>query len=172
MKKRYQFTAYIYGMFACHGLYVFDVLKWLFGSFGGKKHNNAFFWKKKKKKHSKTKKQKQKQKQKKKKKKKQTVYNQIFNRLIVWMWPAWCTRLKNTQKVEIAEETELLRISQKSRFPKIDFRFWKLYEASSWHQKYVFFGLGAQGYTLQSKFGPFCNRKFPPISLTSGLKFE
>ena len=74
MKKRYQFTAYIYGMFACHGLYVFDVLKWLFGSFGGKKHNNAFFWKKKNKKKNKNKnknKTKTKKKKKKKKKKKQ-----------------------------------------------------------------------------------------------------
>ena len=47
---------------------------------------------------------------------------------------------KNTQNVEIAEETEFLRISQKSHFPKIYYRFWKLFEASTWDQKCVVFG--------------------------------
>ena len=41
----------------------------------------------------------------------------------------WSTRLKNTK--ETAEETQFLQISKKSHFPKIDYRFWKLYAASS-----------------------------------------
>ena len=56
---------------------------------------------------------------------------------------------------------------KKSHFPKIDCRFWKSYEASSWDQWCVFFGRRPQGYTLQSKFSRFCNRKFSPISHTS-----
>ena len=31
----------------------------------------------------------------------------------------------------------------------------------------LFFGRGPQGYTLQRKFSPFFNHKFPPISHTS-----
>ena len=33
------------------------------------------------------------------------------------------TGLKDTQKVEISEETDFLRISQKPHFPKTDYRF-------------------------------------------------
>ena len=29
----------------------------------------------------------------------------MYNRVIVWMWTAWCTRLKYSQNVEITEET-------------------------------------------------------------------
>ena len=67
------------------------------------------------------------------------VFNQIFNRVIVRMWTVWCARLKNTQNVEIAKETEFLPISQKSHFPKIDYRFWKLNGTSIWDQKFAFF---------------------------------
>ena len=97
-------------------------------------------------------------------------FNQIFNRVILRMWTVWCARLENTQKVEIAEETEFLRISKKSFFYlKIAYRFWKLTGSSIWYQTCAFFGREAQGYTLQRKFGPFCNRKFPSISHTSDL---
>ena len=96
-------------------------------------------------------------------------FNQIFNHLIVCMWTAWCTRLKHTQKVAISEETELLRISKKSHFPKTDYRFWKSYKALSWNQTMCPFGRGPLVDTLQSKLSPVSNLKVPPISHTFGL---
>ena len=78
-------------------------------------------------------------------------------------------KTKNTQQYEIAEETEFLPISQKSHFPIIDYRFWKLYGASIWDQKCASLGREAQGCTLQTKISQFCNRKFHSITHTSGL---
>ena len=106
---------------------------------GGKKRKNAFF-------------------------EENNVFNQIFNRVIVWLWTAWSTRLKNTQKVEIAEETEFLRLSKKSHFLKIDYRFWNLYEASSWDQKCVFLDVEHKTIPYRASSVHFCNRKFPPLS--------
>ena len=52
-----------------------------------------------------------------------SFFNQIFNQFIACMRTAWCTKLNFTQKVEISEETEFLRIFQKSHFSKSDYRF-------------------------------------------------
>ena len=60
------------------------------------------------------------------------IVNQIFNKFFVCMWTARCTILKNTQNVANFEETEFLQFSQKSQFPKTDYRFWKSYKAASW----------------------------------------
>ena len=55
------------------------------------------------------------------------------------------------------------------QFPKTDYWFWKSYKASSWDQSTRLFGLYPLGHTIQNKFSPFCNLKFPPILHTSGL---
>ena len=80
-----------------------------------------------------------------------SFFNQIFNQFIPCMWTALGTTLKNIKKVEISEETEFLRIFQKSHFPKSDYRFWKSYFVSSWDQSTSLFGHGPQGYTCKEQ---------------------
>ena len=60
------------------------------------------------------------------------ILNQIFNKFFVCMWTARRTILKNTKKVDNFEETEFLWFSQKSQFPRTDYRFWKSHKAASW----------------------------------------
>ena len=79
------------------------------------------------------------------------------------MWTAMCTILKNTQKVDMFEQTKFLGFSHNSQFSKTDHRFWKSYKAFSWDQAVRLFGHLPLGHTLQSKFFPFCNQKCPPF---------
>ena len=81
--------------------------------------------------------------------------------------PDW-KKKKKTQKVEIAEETEFLRISQKWHFPKIYHWFWFCTRLQA-ETRNASFLTWAQGYILQSQFSPFCNRKFSFVLHTSGL---
>ena len=45
--------------------------------------------------------------------------NQIFNKFIVCMWTARYTTMKNTQNVDMFEETDFLRFSQNHNFRKL-----------------------------------------------------
>ena len=61
-------------------------------------------------------------------------YEGIFKTLTEFSISSLCTceqrgapDWKKAQKVEISEETEVLRISQNSLFPKVDYRLWKSY---------------------------------------------
>ena len=80
------------------------------------------------------------------------------------VWTARCTTLKNTQKVDIFEESELLRFSQNRNFRKLTTDF----ENRSKRQDASFWTLTTRPY-LQSKFIPYCKRKFPPMLHTSGF---
>ena len=84
------------------------------------------------------------------------------------MWTDWCARWKNTQNVDIFEETDFLRFSQKSHFPKT-VQILKIVQSVNLRPKHASFGRWPLDHALQKKFCPFCNWKFPPISHTSGL---
>ena len=55
------------------------------------------------------------------------VLNQTFNMFNVCMWTVWCTKLKNTHKPEVFEETECLRFFvQNIKLRRKHASFWTL----------------------------------------------
>ena len=106
-----------------------------------------------------------------------TVVNQIFNRVVVRIWTAWCTRLKNTQKVEIAGETEFLWFSQRSWdgiFRKLttDFENWTGLQSETTNVSFLDVKHNAVPYRASSVH--FANGNFHPFHtlLVRVQKFE
>ena len=93
----------------------------------------------------------------------------IFNSDLVQMITNRYARLKNTLTIDVSFESEFLRFFERKK--KRAF-----YEKCENHEKHqlkinvsAFIYLGLVGHNLQSLLSPFSNRKFSPLSHTSGF---